>query len=374
MIYLDNAATSYPKPAEVVNEIVRCLTEYGGNPGRGGHPLAMAAAEKIYECREAVASFLGLSDPERVVFTHNATHALNVAIKGFLRPSDHVLVSELEHNAVVRPLFALKESIGISFDTFPVLGLTPGEILAGVKERLCPNTAAIICTHASNVISATLPLAELGALCRRMELLFIVDAAQSAGHLPIDADALGIDALCAPAHKALLGIQGCGILALGKRTLPRPLTEGGSGFDSLSPQMPDSPPERFEAGTLATPAIAGLLSGIRFLGELDPQELCRKEKALFHAACERLLSRKDIRIYHPEAAGAVLLFEKIGTPSTHVAGELGRQGICVRAGLHCAPFAHRALGTPKDGAVRISFGPFNTLADVDALWQAVKEL
>lgn len=374
MIYLDNAATTFPKPRRVCDEVLRAISEYGGNPGRGAHPLSLAAAEKIYACREALASFLGLNAPERVIFTLNTTHALNIAIKGFLRAGDHVLISELEHNAVRRPLARLAAEKGVTFDTFPVLGLTSPELLRGIERRIKPTTRAVICTHASNICSVVLPLAAIGKLCRRHSLTFLVDGAQSAGHIPIDMQGMQIDALAVPGHKSLYGIQGCGALLLGNDFLPAPLLDGGSGANSMLAEMPLEPPERFEAGTLPTPAIAALLEGVRSLENGHMQEIHARECLLFTALRERLQALRDIRIYAPEHEGAVLLFSHRTIPAAEIARLLSSRGICVRAGLHCAPLAHAALGTPEGGAVRVSFGRYNTLSDTDALYRALGEL
>ena len=372
MIYLDNAATTFPKPRRVTSEVVRCMTEYCGNPGRGSHRLAFAAAEQIFSCRETLSSFFGVGAPERILFTQNTTHALNLAIKGFLRQGDHVLISELEHNAVRRPICALAAKGQISFDVFPVCGLAKDDLLLRLTEKLTPATRAVICTHASNICSISLPIAEIGALCKKRGIRFIVDAAQSAGLLPIDMKAMQIDALAAPGHKSLYGIQGCGFLAVGEDFLPEPLMEGGSGVDSLPAEMPADPPERFEAGTLPTPSIVGLLEGVRSLMNGGAEACAARERELFLAAKERLSSLPDIRIYAPEHVGSVLLFSKNDIPATELGRHLASRGICVRAGLHCAPMAHKALGTPDGGAVRISFGRYNTLSDIDALWQAFK--
>ena len=371
MIYLDNAATTFPKPPQVCAAVYRFLCEEGGNPGRGSHMLALRAAERVYDCREALSAMFEAHSPERVIFTLNTTHALNLALKGLVHSGEHVLISELEHNAVRRPLFRLQKERGVSFDCFPVLRLSKEEILQGIDQRLQKNTTAIACSHASNICSVSLPLSEIGALCRQRGIKLIVDAAQSAGILPISMKKMQIDALALPSHKALYGPQGCGALLLGERCLPEPLLEGGSGVASLAEQMPEEPPERYEAGTLPTPAIAGLLEGIRFLRQIGIEHAAAHERELFVAARERLLSRADIFVHAPEISGSVLLFHKRGTSSTEVAHQLTRRGICVRAGLHCAPLAHTALQTPPDGAVRISFGYFNTINDVDALWHAL---
>lgn len=373
MIYFDNAATTFPKPRYAIEEAERCMRTYGGNAGRGSHRLALLAAERIYTCREQLASLFGVGAPERVIFTQSATYALNLALKGLLSPGDGVLHSELEHNAVVRPLHAL-QNIGVTAEAFPVVGLSQRQLLDGIEALIKPETKLLVCTHASNICSLSLPLAEIGALCRRRGLLFVVDAAQSAGHLPIDMQAMHIDALAAPGHKGLLGLQGCGVLALGAGVLPRTMIEGGSGVDSRLREMPEALPERLEAGTLPLTAIAALSGGLSFLSELGLDEVESRQKRLFLAARERLHALGGIEIYQEDTAGAVLLFQKRDVDATTLATLLDRQGICVRAGLHCAPLAHKALGTPPGGAVRLSFGVFNTEAELDALWQALKEM
>ena len=312
MIYFDNAATSFPKPRRVAEEQLRCMQFYCGNPGRGSHALAMAAAEKIYECREELVSFLGSSNPENVIFTMNATMALNTAIKGLLRRGDHVLISDMEHNAVFRPIYKLARDGVISYDvfeTFPNLSTrTPEMICTSIIEKLRPNTRMLICAHASNICSATLPLREIGALCRKKGILFVVDAAQSAGHLPINMKEMQIDALCAPGHKGLWGPQGCGILVLGEGIVADTLVEGGSGYNSLEGNMPEDAPERYEAGTLPTPAIAGLLEGIREIKRLGIDYIHSRESALTSRLCERLTDLSKVTLYAPHHMGSVLLF------------------------------------------------------------------
>lgn len=372
MIYLDNAATTFPKPAIVTDEVMHCITAYCGNAGRGAHALALTSATKIYECREALAAFFGLQAPECIVFCSNTTHALNLALRGLIKPHSHVLLSELDHNATRRPICALEKEQGVKYDLFPVLGYSTEEILQGISARIRPETVAVVCTHASNVCSVTLPVCEIGAFCHARGLFFILDAAQSAGHVPIDMSTMHVSALAAPSHKGLMGIQGAGILALGEDVMPLPLLYGGSGVDSLSPDMPQWLPERLEAGTLPTPAIASLHAALSYLDERGIEEIAKEERALFLAARERLESLDGIRVLAREWPGAVLSFVRAGYDSTEIATTLAARGICVRAGLHCAPLAHRALGTLPGGAVRLSFGPFNTLADIDAVWHALQ--
>lgn len=372
MIYFDNAATSFPKPPEVLEQITACICDLGGNPGRGAHRLSLAAAEMVYACREAASAFLGAAAPEQIVFTQSATYALNIALWGLTTGGCHVLCSDIEHNAVMRPLYALQTARHISFDSFCTVDKSENEILQDIVQKIRPNTRLLVCTHASNICSIQLPIAKIGALCRAKGITFVVDAAQSAGHLPIDMTAMQIDALALPAHKGLFGIQGCGVLALAPHVKPTPLVQGGSGYDSRAHDMPPSLPERLEAGTLPTPAIAGLLGGIGFVRSLGLTEIENRAKTLFLAARERLESLEGFRIYQAAHPGPVLLFSHGTQSATSLARLLDKAGIATRAGLHCAPLAHAALGTPEGGAVRISFSPFNTLREVDTLWQALK--
>ena len=378
MIYLDNAATSFPKPRRVAEEQLRCMQIYGGNPGRGSHALALAAAEKIYECREELASFFGSSNPENVIFTMNTTMALNTAIKGLLRHGDYVLISDMEHNAVFRPIYKLARDGVITynvFETFPTNSTRSAEMIcASILELIRPNTRMLICAHASNICSATLPLTEIGALCRKKGILFVVDAAQSAGHLPIDMTKMQIDALCIPGHKGLWGPQGCGALILGEGIVADTLMEGGSGYNSLEGNMPEEAPERYEAGTLPTPAIAGLLEGIREVNRLGIDYIHSHECALTSRFCERLSVMPKATLYAPERKGSISLFSLQDISSDRVGAFLNERGFCVRTGFHCAALAHATLGTPPSGAVRVSPSLFNTTAQIDALCDALKEL
>lgn len=378
MIYLDNAATSFPKPRGVIEELARCVQLYGGNPGRGSHRLSIRAAEKIYECREALARLFGNPNPENVVFSLNATAAINLAVKGLLRQGDHVLLSDLEHNAVLRPVHRLAASGVITYDVFPSLALSstrsPDRICAEIEARILPNTRMLICTHASNICSLTMPLAEIGALCRRRGILFAVDAAQSAGRLPINQTAMGIDALCIPSHKGLFGVQGCGALLLREGLTCNTLVEGGSGAYSLDPFMPEESPERYEAGTLPTPAIASLCEGVRFLDKVGLEAISEAENHTAELIKERLLPLPGITVFTPSASGPTVLFHSDALPADRIASELDRRGICVRAGFHCAALAHKTLATPSDGAVRISTSFFSSPRHADALLLALREI
>ena len=316
MIYLDNAATSFPKPRRVTEEQARCMRQYCGNPGRGSHVLSRAAAEKIYECRCEAAELFGLGMPENVMFTMNATMAINQVIKGCLRMGDHVLLSDMEHNAVYRPIYKMAREGLISYDVFPTYATDPDrtaqKICEGIEKLIKPRTRMLICAHASNICSAALPLAEIGALCRRRGILFAVDAAQSAGHMPIDMQQMQIDALCTPGHKGLMGPQGSGLLLLGEETMLDTLIEGGSGVNSLEGSMPDESPERYEAGTLPTPAIAGLCEGIRSVRRIGVENIHDYTCGLTAFLRAQLSEIPRVKLYAPHHEGAVLLFNVEG--------------------------------------------------------------
>lgn len=377
MIYLDNAATSFPKPEPVIEATARCLRESCGNAGRGSHALALAAAEQIYECRELAAEFFGAESPENVIFTWNTTAAVNTVVKGLLRPGDHILISDMEHNAVFRPVFRMAREGKITYDVFPTdpCGADPDfDLCAEIERRIRPGTRLLIAAHASNVCSSVLPLERIGALCRRHGILFAVDAAQSAGHLPIHLQKMNIDALCVPGHKGLLGPQGTGLLILREGLICDTLTEGGSGFHSLEGEMPTESPERYEAGTLPTPSIAGLAEGIRFVMRQTPEQIFCHEAELNRRLQTRLLRIPGVRVYCPEKIGSVLLFT-VGDLSADCAGqELNRMGFCVRSGYHCCALGHATLHTPPGGAIRVSPGYRTTVKDVDAFADAVREI
>jgi selenocysteine lyase/cysteine desulfurase len=377
--YLDNAATTFPKPRSVSTEVTRCIRYYCGNPGRSSHALAKASAGKIYECRERTAAYFGSEAPESVVFTMNATHALNTAIKGILRRGDHVLISDMEHNAVYRPIEKLSRENFISYDVFSTVKdgvpLPDGEIIRSIKRLIKPSrTRMLICSHVPNICSAVRPIAQIGELCRQKNILFVLDAAQSAGHLPIDVGKSCVDILCAPAHKGLFGIQGCGFMLISGENIPRPVVEGGNGVDSLEWKMPELLPERLEAGTMPTPAIAALSEGIGFISQIDQREILLHERKLFARARDMILNSPELsaRIYMPESEGAVLLFSLDDIPSETVGRYLADKGICVRSGFHCSALGHKALGTPESGAVRASFSIFNGIRDVDTLLDGLK--
>lgn len=373
--YLDNAATTFPKPQGVYDEVYRCMTRYCGNPGRGSHSLSLLAARKIFECRSLIADMFGVGDIERIVFTLNTTYALNTVIKGILKPGDHVIISDIEHNAVLRPIWKLANEGIIEYDIFSSMVKNPRRsptlICAKIASLLRPNTKMVICSHASNICSAVMPIAQIGAFCQRHSLLFVVDGAQSAGHYPISVDEMGISALCMPSHKGLYGPQGGGIIALGKDITLESLIEGGNGINSLDAAMPDFSPERYEAGTLPTPIIAGLCEGLRTVNDRGIKAISEHEAALFISAREALCNIPRISLYGADHVGSTLLFNVKDIPSEVLASRLDSFGICVRGGFHCSALGHKTLDTPDNGAARISFGIFNTQREVDSLAKAL---
>ena len=378
LIYLDNAATSFPKPCSVIDKMSEFMKYHGGNAGRGTHKLALDAAEAIYECRERLCSLLDCDGAERVCFCSGATEALNIAIKGLLRRGDHVLVSDLEHNAVLRPVHRLWREGMIEYSIFDSMiddpKRSPSRICAGIASLMRKNTRMLICTGASNICSATMPLWEIGELCRKNGVIFVVDAAQCAGHLPISQKEMNIDALCMPGHKGLLGAQGCGAVIFRRGTEARGIVDGGNGVSSLEREMRGDLPERIEAGTLPTPAIVGLCEGVRIVEELGVDRIAAHERALFRLCADRLSRIDGISLHAGSYEGSVLLFSHNKFSSEELAARLSDMNICVRGGYHCCALGHRRLGTEKTGAVRVSFGVFNSSDDVEGLCEALASI
>ena len=377
-VYMDNAASSFPKPDSVSREVYRCLTEYSGNPGRSSHPISIQSAAKIYECREQISELLNAT-PESVIFTHNATTAINMVMKCAIGHGEHFIISNMEHNAVYRPAIALNEQVGATFDTFDAFA--PSEqLLRNIENKITPQTRAIVCTHASNICPLVLPIEQLGELCRRRGIFFILDAAQSAGREDICMKTQNVDALIMAGHKGLLAPMGVGVLVLSERLqqylAARPtLIEGGSGIDSLGLKMPNFFPERFEAGTPSLPAIAGLCEGVKFIRNITPQAIRESEDYHYRRMREILLNTRNVTLYKPEYTnGSVLLFNIDGMESEHTASLFAEHGVYLRAGLHCAPLAHERLGTLAHGAVRASLGWATSSHDVETFARALTEI
>jgi cysteine desulfurase family protein len=378
IVYLDNAATSWPKPDAVTRAMVSFAASVGANPGRSGHTLSIEAARIILDTREAVSSLLGIPDPLRLAFTKNATEALNIAIHGLLGDGGHVVTSSMEHNSVMRPLRAL-QSRGVQVDAAPCSGT--GELDPRDLARLMrKDTVAVVITHASNVTGTIMPVSEIGALCRERGVILCVDASQTAGALPIDAAAMNIDILAFTGHKALLGPQGTGGLYLRdglEHRLP-PLMQGGTGSRSEHEFQPDFMPDKYESGTPNTIGIAGLGAGVGFLLELGVDAVRAHEAALAARLMEGLSSIPGVKVHGTkEAAGrtAVVSFTIVGVQPSEAALDLDSgYGIMARPGLHCAPSAHRTMGTFPGGTVRFSPGWFTTAGEIDCAVEAVSRI
>lgn len=373
MIYLDNAATTFPKPASVSEEMSRCIMKYCGNPGRSAHKLSQRSSEKIYECRLLLAEMFN-AEAENVVFTYNTTYALNIAIKALIKDKSHILISDMEHNSVLRPVHALKLTHGCSYSTFSSTG-NDDEILADIFAKIRSDTSAIICAHQSNVGCRRLPIDKIGKLCRDKGIKFIVDGAQSAGLYKIDVSNMNIDALCIPGHKSLYGPQGVGIVIFGNDEIGKTFIEGGTGINSLELDMPDFLPERYEGGTLSTPAIVGLCEGIKWVNSIGIDKIRMHEEGLYTLLLDLLSVDNRITTYQMNSyAGNALLFNVGSLSSAYVASELNKRDIYVRSGYQCSPLAHKILNTGEGGAVRVSFGVFNTKKDVYSLYEALCEI
>ena len=376
LIYLDNAATSFPKPYAVSEAVKHYMLYCGGNPGRGGYSTAIEAGQSVYSCREKLTRFFDADNENVPFFTMNTTQGINLCIKGYLRRGDHVLISNIEHNAVYRPIYKLSQRGQISYDTFDVFLngnlLSVEEILNDIAKKVRKNTRMLICTAASNIASLHPPIEQIGEFCRKRGIFFLVDGAQGAGHFDVSVRQMNIDALCIPGHKGLLGPQGVGAVVFGKEHLLQTLHEGGNGVDSLLGEMPEYLPERYEAGTLPVPAIVGLCEGIDAVTQIGVKNIATHERLLFERARDCLQRINGVKVFCPEYAGSVLLFSVEGVDSERVAEYLSSKGICVRGGYHCAALAHKALGTIDSGAVRISFGVFSNDADIEALCDALK--
>jgi cysteine desulfurase/selenocysteine lyase len=376
MIYLDNAATSFPKPERVIAAVSRYCREIGANPGRASHRLAREASAVVGGTRRLLAALLGGVDPSRLIFTPSATVALNLAMKGLLRAGDHVLTSGMEHNSVLRPLHQL-ENRGI---THTRIRCTSEGLLdpADIRRHLRPETRLIVLVHASNVTGGLMPVAEVGALARELGILFLVDAAQTVGAIPVEPEQLSIDLLAGPGHKGLLGPMGTGFLYVKPGLDLDPLWEGGTGSSSESMEQPETWPDRFEGGTLNAPGLAGLAEGIAEVHERGPVAIAAHKTRLMEMLYRALRELPGLILYGPANRGqcvGTLSFNVEGVTSNEVAHMLdSAYEIAVRPGLHCAPAAHQTLGSFPQGTVRVSVGPYNTEDDILTLIRAVEQI
>ncbi|MFC1716784.1 aminotransferase class V-fold PLP-dependent enzyme [Candidatus Poribacteria bacterium] len=377
-VYLDNAATSYPKPEEVYEAVGHFMREIGVSSGRGAYRKALRADRIIYEARKSLAELFNIKDSKQIVFASNATEALNLAIKGILSQDDHVITSQMEHNAVWRPLKRLEREHGIEITQIPCLPDGSLENPDLVKAAIRSNTSLAVFTHASNVSGTIMPIAEIGEICSEVGVPLLVDSAQTAGAFTVDVEAMKIDLLAFTGHKGLLGPQGTGGLYIREGIHLEPLKEGGTGGDSILETQPDVLPDRYEAGTLNAAGLAGLRAGVQFILSQGIQNIRKRELEFTAYLLDRLGEIDAIKIYGPQDPQ-----KQVGVVSINIADyqpeEVGYvldevYGTMVRTGLHCAPCAHRTIGTIDRGTLRISLGYFNTEAEIDHTIKALKQI
>lgn len=377
LVYLDNAATSWPKPPAVWEAMERAMRESAANPGRGSHAMAVKASRTLFDTRKRLAKLFRIANPNDIAFTNNTTHALNMAIQGLLRPGDHVVATTLEHNSVRRPLEALKRKLGITVTyvkTDECGRLDLKQVASAMNER----TRLVAAAHSSNLLGSIVPVADLGEIAKRGGAKLLVDAAQSAGVLPIDVGGMGIDLLAFPGHKGLLGPQGTGGLYIHPDVDLEPLMHGGTGSKSEAPEQPTVRPDRYEAGTPNTVGIAGLGAGVDFVLEMTVERIHERERQLTHSLMEGLLRIPGVKILGPalgEERTAIVSFLLGGVDPSEMAFLLDSEfGIAVRAGFHCTPLGHETAGSYETGAVRASPGYFTTESEIVSIIEAVERI
>ena len=378
MIYLDNGATTFPKPNIVINSVCNTLRNYGANPGRGGHKLAMKASEILYDARKNVADFFAVEDSSNVIFTPSCTTSINTVVKGILKKGDHVIISSYEHNAVLRPIEKLKDR-GVTYSVAEVFEGDNERTLDSFREQIRPNTRLVVCTYASNVFGIKLPVERICALCHQYGILTCVDAAQAAGIVPIYLKDSSIDFLCIAGHKGLYGPMGTGALIVNCDTIPDTLIEGGTGSNSASKNQPDILPDRFESGTGNLPGFVGMGNGVNFVKCKGEINLYKREMQLVQKAHKALSQMNNVILYtdYPDIDYyvPVLSFNIRDKDSETVSQILSsRYNIATRAGLHCAPLAHKTKGTLESGTVRVVPSAFTTFNDINSLISAVSNI
>ncbi|MBO5122429.1 MAG: aminotransferase class V-fold PLP-dependent enzyme [Oscillospiraceae bacterium] len=371
MMYFDAGATTLEKPVAVRNAVARAVNTLS-SPGRGSYRATQLAEETDYACRTTAAKLFGVAEPENVIFTHNATHGLNIAIHSLVKPCSRVVISGYEHNAVTRPLHAIPNVELTILDTPP---FQPECMVEEAKKALEKGVDVCICNHVSNVFGNVQPVEELGRMCREKGVPFVVDASQSAGILPVNMGQMRADFIAMPGHKGLHGPQGTGLLLCGR--CPEPLLHGGTGSQSLRQTMPEDLPDRLESGTHNMPGIAGLLEGLRFVTQKGTDNILRHEKHLTAFALEQLRKIEGVKVFYRDGLRhqtGVLSFIVEGYDCEALGQDLGRRGIAVRAGFHCAPLAHRTVKTLKTGTVRFTPSVFNTRQQVAQFAQILNEV
>jgi len=375
MIYFDNAATTWPKPRSVIDGVCESLKHFAANPGRSGHRMAINAGQKVFETRELLSDFFGLDNPCNVIFTLNATHALNIVIKGLLSPGDHVICSQMDHNSVLRPVYSFGENVDVSV----IKADTEGRIdVSHAKSLVKDNTKLIVMTHVSNVCGTIQPSKEISEIAHNHGAAFLLDASQSAGILDINMKRDNIDFLVAPGHKSLYGPMGTGVLCINSPLKLTPIMTGGTGSNSMELFQPEELPDRFECGTLNFPGICGLSKGVEFLTSLGTENIYKHEMKLTKFLINGITELKDFTLVGTKDLKnrlGVVSFVHKELPSTAVSEYLSSSfNIASRAMYHCAYPSHEALGTNKNGTVRISFGVFNTIGQVKTLLYALEHI
>lgn len=376
MIYFDNAATSFPKPNSVYDEIMKAMKEYGANPGRSGHKLALKSSRRIFETRDLISKFFNIENPMNIIFTFNGTESLNLGIKGILKSGDHVITTSMEHNSVLRPIKHLeKKGVQSTIVKANKLGIiNPLDIENAIK----PNTKLIAMTHISNLTGTIMPVEEIGRIAKKNNIYYLVDAAQSAGVYDIDVQKMNIDILAFPGHKGLLGPQGTGVLYIGDNIDLEGIFQGGTGSASYSLDQPEIRPDKYESGTTNAPGIIGLGEGIRYIMDKGIHNIRKHEEELTKHFIDEAKKIDGIKIYGPldiNYQGAVVSINIGDRDSSEVSYILDEEyNIAVRPGMHCAPLAHETIGTFDQGVVRFSFGLFNTHEEIEFGIKALKEI
>lgn len=377
MIYLDNGATSFPKPEEVYRSVYNTMMNFGGNPGRSGHKMALEAGRLIHDTREKVANFFNIDNPMNIVFTLNATDSLNMAIKGFLREGDHAIITSMEHNSVVRPIKKLEKEGKIKLDI--VKCDKEGNLdIIDIKKLIKVNTRLIVTTHASNVTGTILPVEKIGVLAKEKNITYMLDSAQTAGIYPIDVKKMNIDILAFTGHKSLLGLQGVGGLYIRNGVDIETFREGGTGSSSESLFHPNIMPDKLEAGTPNTPGIVGLGAGIDFIENVGIENIRSKEKDLTEYFLDKLKKLDSVTIYGKSSAEnrcpvvSINIGEEDSSEISYILDEV--YNIATRPGLHCSPLAHTTIGTLERGTVRFSFGYYNTKEEIDYVIDSIRDI
>ncbi|MEC0208241.1 aminotransferase class V-fold PLP-dependent enzyme [Paenibacillus ehimensis] len=377
VIYLDHAASSWPKPPEVLKAMHDCMEQYAANPGRGSHELAVKASRVLFEGRKQLAKLFNIKNPNDIAYAPNTTFALNLAIKGFVKEGDHILCTAVEHNSVRRPLEYLKRTKNVQV-TYVKTDEQGRLSLDDVRREIISKTSLIVSTHSSNLLGSIMPVEELGQLCRDHQIKLLVDAAQTAGTMEVDVQKLGIHMLAFPGHKGLLGPQGTGGLYIDPEIDLEPLLHGGTGSQSEAAEQPDVRPDRYEAGTQNTVGVAGLVEGVRYIHKQTVEQIHEREWKLTQRIMNGLMEIDGVTILGPQIGQnktGIVAFTIAGADSSEVAFILDQSfHIAVRAGFHCTPLAHEMVGTLERGAVRASVGCFTTEEETDQLLYAVREI